>query len=98
MLARCTASVCSRWAVTVAGWLMNEWQAKRIEFLCEQLKAYQRVAGTGRLPLTNEERTPFLRGNVHGDGVFSGLTDALRLRNWDPSVKPTRLLAWTQPT
>ena len=26
--------------ITVAGWWVNEWQAKRIEFLCEQIKVY----------------------------------------------------------
>ena len=36
---------------------MNEWKAKRIDFLCEQVKVYQRITGTGRLPVTNEERS-----------------------------------------
>ena len=48
--------------LTVAGWI-NEKQAQKIEFLCEQLEAYQRSAGSGRLPFTNDERRRLAGGS-----------------------------------
>ena len=72
--------------VTVAGWWVNEWQARRIEFLCEQIKVYQRIAGTGRLPMTNEERS---RLAVLGKAI--GLE---ALRALPTLVQPETILAW----
>ncbi len=53
--APCTTSAKSFIIATVACWI-NERQTQRIEFLCKQLEAYQRIAGTGRLPFTDKER------------------------------------------
>ncbi len=72
--------------LTVAGWL-NERQAKQIEFLCKQLEVYQRIAGTGRLALTNDERA-----------VLAVLGKALgleALRKLPTLVQPETILART---
>ena len=42
--------------ITTVAWGVNEWQAKRIEFLCREIEVYRRLVGTGRLKLTNNER------------------------------------------
>ena len=42
--------------ITTIAWWVNEWQAKRIEFLCREIEVYRRLVGTGRLKLTNGER------------------------------------------
>ncbi len=69
----------------VAGWI-NERQTKRIEFLCKQLEAYQRIAGTGRLPFTNKERSQLA---VLGKAL--GLEE---LRKLPTLVQPETILAW----
>lgn len=71
--------------LSVAGWL-NERQAKKIEFLCKQLEAYQRIAGAGRLPFTNEERRQLaVLGKALGLEV---------LRKLPTLVQPETSLAW----
>ena len=39
----------------LAGWL-NERHDKTIDFLCEEIETYRKIVGTGRLPLTNDQR------------------------------------------
>lgn len=70
---------------TLACWI-NDWQAQRIAFLCKQIEAYQRIAGTGRLPFTDKERRELA---VLGKRI--GL-DALR--ELPTLVQPETILAW----
>lgn len=42
--------------ITTIAWGVNEWQAKRIEFLCREIEVYRRLVGDGRSKLTDDER------------------------------------------
>ncbi len=71
--------------LTVAGWL-NERQATKIEFLCKQLEAYQRISGTGRLPFTNEERRQL--------AVLGKALGLEALKKLPTLVQPETILDW----
>ncbi len=72
--------------ITTVAWWVNEWQAKRIEFLCGEIEVYRRLVGTGRLKLTNGERRELA---VLGKAI--GLE---ALRDLPTLVRPETILAW----
>ncbi len=72
--------------ITTVAWWVNEWQAKRIEFLCREIEVYRRLVGTGRLKLTNGERRELA---VLGKAI--GLE---ALRDLPTLVRPETILAW----
>lgn len=65
---------------------MNEHQAKTIEFLIEEVEVYQDIIGTGRLPLTDEQRR---RLAVKGKAV-----GRKKLIELPTLVKPDTILGW----
>ena len=72
--------------ITTVAWWVNEWQAKRIEFLCREIEVYRRLVGTGRLKLTDDERRELA---VLGKAI--GLE---ALRELPTLVRPETILAW----
>ncbi len=69
----------------LAGWL-NERHAKTIDFLCEEIDTYRAIVGTGRLPLTNDQRR---RLAVKGKSV-----GRKRLFELPTLVQPDTILGW----
>ena len=72
--------------VTTIGCWINDWQSERIAFLCKQLEAYQRIAGTGRLPFTDTERRQL--------AVLGKRIGLKALRELPTLVQPETILAW----
>ena len=70
---------------TVSLWV-NDYQAKRIEFLCREIEVYRRLLGDGRLKLTDTERRELA---VLGKAI--GLKG---LRELPTLVQPETILAW----
>jgi len=69
----------------MAAWL-NERQSKTIDFLIEELEVYREIVGTGRLPLTDEQRR---RLAVKGKAV-----GRKKLMELPTLVKPDTILGW----
>lgn len=70
---------------TVSLWV-NEYQAKRIEFLCREIEVYRRLVGTGRLKLTDGERREL--------AVLGKAIGLAALRELPTLVTPETILAW----
>ncbi len=72
--------------ITTVAWGVNEWQSKRIEFLCREIEVYRRLVGDGRLKLTNDERREL--------GVLGKAIGLEALRELPTLVTPETILAW----
>ncbi|MEM7234735.1 MAG: IS3 family transposase [Planctomycetota bacterium] len=72
--------------ITAMAARLNEHQAKTIDFLIEEIEVYQEIVGTGRLPLTDDQRR---RLAIKGKAV-----GRKRLKDLPTIMKPDTILGW----